>query len=632
MSPDGINVLPQEPRTPVSLQLADVVSYQFALVPGDRSARQGRELIGALDPSRVIVRSVETGHAVYHLLSAFEALDLFTAAGDATVRDTLAAAGVSPVPALDASTRADDAPDRCVVLDEGELIGFFDVDLDVPDIQRGHGPEGLEPELAPRLLTAKMEREVEVGRTVSLFLSLATPELVGDSGLPLNLAIGAALDVYVQPRRGFELEGPPEARLLVSEEPETLPVQFRLRAVTVGEARIEVWVFHREACLGRLVVAPTITRNPVSKPQSVRYERELYAGGISEPDLTLHIREIGDRHVPQLLIRLWSAESSFQVTEFGPILLKLGPSQYSASFFGDVEKLDDEDEEARQVAEERLQRKGAALFQSIFPPDLQGILWSLRKRIGSLRIESEEPWIPWELCRLVGHEEGQTVESGFFCEEFPMARWLLGVRRKPALRLRRLGVIAPASSGLANAEEECRQTLGIKKEDLQIESIPCRYLQVLRAFSSGTFDGFHFAGHATYRDTDPNLSRISLDEQEVLTPEDLSGKVANLGRTWPLVFLNACQTGRNSLSLTDLGGWAPKLLDAGAAAFLGTLWEVSDRGAEIFARTFYQELLVDKKPIGEAVRQARLTVRTELPGNSAWLAYTLFADPLARVI
>jgi hypothetical protein len=363
----------------------------------------------------------------------------------------------------------------------------------------------------------------------------------------------------------------------------------------------------------------------------VRYERELYAGETPEPDLTLLIHETGDHHAPELLIRLWSAEASFQVKEFGPIALRLDPSQYFKDFFRDVQELGGDDDVARRTATERLQRKGAELFQSILPRDLQVLLWSLRRRIGSLRIESEEPWIPWELFRLVGREAGQIVESGFFCEEFAMARWILGIKRKPALKLRRIGVIAPATSGLAGAEEERRQILGIQKEDLQIEPISCRYLPVLQALSSGTYDGFHFAGHAGYREPDPNRSRISLDEQEALTPEDLSGEVGNLGRTWPLVFLNGCQTGRNSFSLTYLGGWAPKLLDAGAAVFLGTLWEVSDQGAEIFARTFYQELLGKKESVGEAVRQARMRVRAELPGNPAWLAYTLFADPLARV-
>jgi hypothetical protein len=589
-------------------------------------------MIEALVPVRVIVQSGEGAAAIYYLLPVREALQLFVAAGDATAGESLSAVETSPVPALDASTRFREAPDHCVVLDEEELIGFYDVDVDVPDIQRGREPEGLAPELAPRLLAAEIEREVELGQTVSLLLSLATPpERAGDVGLPLALALGAEVDVYVRPKRGFELEGPREARLVVTEEPETLPAQFRLRAMTPGEARIEVLVFHRGSCLGRLVLSPVITQGSSGKGSPARYERELAPGSAPEPDLALIIHEIGDHRQPALLIRLWSAEPSVQVNPFGPIPLRLDPQRYFEGFFRDLEGLGGGDEKAREMATERLRRKGAELFQTLLPKDLQVLLWSLRLRIRSLRVESEEPWIPWELCRLVGREEGKIVESGFFCEEFVMARWILGVKRKPALRLRRIGVIAPASSGLPNAQDERRQLLGIQKENLLVEPIPCRYLEVVKALASGSYDGFHFAGHAMHRDPDPNRSWLLLDDSDPLSPVDLSGKVGNLGKTWPLVFLNACQTGRTGFSLTDLGGWAPKFLGAGAAAFLGALWEVSDRGAEIFARTFYRELL-SGKPIGEAVQQARATVRDELPGNPAWLAYTLFADPLARVV
>lgn len=211
-----------------------------------------------------------------------------------------------------------------------------------------------------------------------------------------------------------------------------------------------------------------------------------------------------------------------------------------------------------------------------------------------------------------------------------MARWIFDVQRKPTLRLRRLGAIAQAGSNLAGVQHELRELLGIEGRGLEIEPIPCRFIEVLSALRKGIYDGLHFAGHAAHR-SDPGRSCIFLEANEALTPEDLSGEVANLGRTWPLVFLNACQAGRSGFSLTDLGGWAPVLLRAGAAAFLGPLWEVDDAGARIFSRAFYERLLAGQ-PIGEAVRQARLKVRDELPGNPAWLTYTLFADPLARLV
>ncbi len=76
-----------------------------------------------------------------------------------------------------------------------------------------------------------------------------------------------------------------------------------------------------------------------------------------------------------------------------------------------------------------------------------------------------------------------------------------------------------------------------------------------------------------------NRSAISLENQETLTSEDLSGRVNNLGRAKPVVFFNACQIGRSAMSLTDIGGWARQFLHAGAGAFIGAYWSIYDQPA-----------------------------------------------------
>jgi CHAT domain-containing protein len=113
-----------------------------------------------------------------------------------------------------------------------------------------------------------------------------------------------------------------------------------------------------------------------------------------------------------------------------------------------------------------------------------------------------------------------------------------------------------------------------------------------------------------------------------LTPEDLGGRVANLGKARPLVFLNACQVGQSQMTLTGIGGWASRFLRAGAGGFIGAYWSVYDRPAFDFARAFYGDLL-GGAPIGRAAREARLAAQNS--GDPTWLAYTVFADPLATV-
>ena len=120
-----------------------------------------------------------------------------------------------------------------------------------------------------------------------------------------------------------------------------------------------------------------------------------------------------------------------------------------------------------------------------------------------------------------------------------------------------------------------------------------------------------------------------LENREELTPEDLTGVVANLGLARPLVFLNACQIGRNALSLTDIVGWAAQFLRADAAAFIGSYWSVYDQAAHDFAQAFYSRLLAGLS-IGQATQQARVTIKPL--GDPTWLAYVVFADPFATIL
>jgi len=119
---------------------------------------------------------------------------------------------------------------------------------------------------------------------------------------------------------------------------------------------------------------------------------------------------------------------------------------------------------------------------------------------------------------------------------------------------------------------------------------------------------------------------------EVIEPVDMSGPAtAGIRRERPLVFLNACHGGRLEFTLTGLGGWAERMVkQVAATAFVGAYWEINDRLASLFARTFYDELR-DGKTLAVAFHTARQTIREVAPANPTWLAYTLYGDPNARI-
>ena len=96
-----------------------------------------------------------------------------------------------------------------------------------------------------------------------------------------------------------------------------------------------------------------------------------------------------------------------------------------------------------------------------------------------------------------------------------------------------------------------------------------------------------------------------------------------------MVFLNACQVGRQGYSLTGTGGFARAFVNSGAGAFISTHWSVGDMPAFDFSETLYKKLL-DGKNMMVAVAAARKAAKNQK--ELSWLSYVVYADPYARLI
>ena len=616
------------------MYLHEVASNSYVLLQAKWAVGKARELIGRLDPTHVIVHRSEPTD-LYYLYTKSEAIGrLANHDAQTTLFDAFNLHESTATPTRDAFAAADEVPDRAVVLEEGRVIGFFDAT--VPPTERGTkgrdgqpGYGGVLP--VPRSLVTQFPDQVRLAEIVSLLVSLSAEPAQG-SALPVALPVGSAIDVIVVPKRGLVLEGKGEGTLVVSDQQETLPLQFKLRAIELGPAKLQVLAFHQGQPLGMIRLAPTVV--PADEAADVsRVSRQQNMASITaaqQPDLTLLIFEHQINGQPALTFRLTAADAGLglYLKVFGPVPLRTNPFKYFQEFFRDIEGLPISNPQERARLEPRLAAMGSMLFEQLIPTDLQVLLWQLRDRIKVVQVHSEEPWIPWELCKLQGREDGRVAEGPFLCEAFVMTRWLPGIGFKPALSLKNMALVLPRDSGLPMATSEGEYVLSLASGGRQVTRVPATFLEVRAALASGAYDGWHFTGHGAFRAPDPNRSAMLLEDGEELTPEDLSGVVSNLGLARPLVFLNACQIGRSALSLTDIGGWAAQFLRAGAAAFIGAYWSVYDQAAHDFARAFYGRLLAGL-PIGEAVREARVAIKPL--GDPTWLAYTVFAYPLAAV-
>jgi hypothetical protein len=349
-----------------------------------------------------------------------------------------------------------------------------------------------------------------------------------------------------------------------------------------------------------------------------------------QPDLQIFVRRVAKDDPKTLLFEVRAADPALELNlkEFGPHTLDLTPEEYVRQLSEDLKYLLLTTEEDRKNAAQRLLGKGGLLFEKLIPKDLQQLLWALQGKVVSLQIISDDPHIPWELLRLQGRDGRKVVQGPFLCEAFALTRWIKQVPETRSLPVRRLALVIPRGSGLPAAGSERDDVLALRGQNREVTEIPARYGEVLSALATGDYDAWHFGSHGGEirgDNVNADLWPLELDDHP-LTPEDLGTEAANLGQHFrPLVFFNSCNIGRSGRSLAGIGGWPAALLGAGAGAFVGALWHVQDSKARIFEQTFYK-LFLSGTPIGEAVRQARLAIKD---GNPTWLAYTVFAHPLA---
>jgi CHAT domain len=269
-----------------------------------------------------------------------------------------------------------------------------------------------------------------------------------------------------------------------------------------------------------------------------------------------------------------------------------------------------------------LSNKGMELWQSLLPEVLRDQFWDHQAGIEQLTIVSDNDDLPWEV--LYPRDRGHGDQ--FLVEQFPVTRAIFDRSRVRGLRLSPARFVLPPRSPSKAADEVA--TLGQLLGETSPDAVVTDYDQLLELLENDDFGVLHFACHNTF---DPVAGSAIKFGKTLFTPDDLT-MIADdrvLEDSAPLVFVNACQAAGLALSYNKLDGWATKFMAAGAAAFIGTLWAVTDETSTPFAAKVYSELS-GGTPLGQAVLAARKAV-SEAPADPTWLAYTVYGDPRATI-
>lgn len=273
---------------------------------------------------------------------------------------------------------------------------------------------------------------------------------------------------------------------------------------------------------------------------------------------------------------------------------------------------------------------GHDLYRKLFPKPLRALYGHVRDSVTSLLITSDEPWIPWEIVRPFERED-----DDFLCMAFAMGRWMAG---EAALatdkRVTRVLGLA-AGPDLACAQHEIDLVAGLLDgaEGTETTCLRSATLEDMATrLAEDDWDLIHFAGHGAGQDaTRPASAGIALGDRTFRLRHISPAAEKRLRARRPLVFLNSCHVARLGHELTEVDGWASRFVQrCSATAFLGPTWPVDDLHALSFADTLYGELAAGR-PLGEAVRASRVALSDTEPGQLAWLAYSLYGHPGARI-
>jgi len=260
--------------------------------------------------------------------------------------------------------------------------------------------------------------------------------------------------------------------------------------------------------------------------------------------------------------------------------------------------------------------------------DLRGLL----AKYHTLLILTNDPIIPWELLNIGGEDFaclnnsiGRVISGGKISEEF----------KKVEKEVVQLLFIADPLDDLVAAREEIENIIMQLKPAINQGYIKTTTIMgsnasvenIIELLKNNRFDIIHFSGHAFFNEESPEESGLHLADKKV-TAKEISKSL----KYFPdIVFINACESAQADISEFEerqVSGLAEAFIEAGTKTFVGSIWPIDNKDAANFAVSFYQNLLQERKTIGECI----LDSKNELFHSKSiygWASFLLFGDPNA---
>lgn len=482
---------------------------------------------------------------------------------------------------------------------------------------------GLDQSIVTRVLRAEFPTRVRTGVPLVLLATISEHRGPGAWSPLRAVAAGSNVNIICS-ATGFDLRSDMKVTVVVPVSGDSDPAPFELVATDPGLQTITLRAFAGSSYLGALSIEVTVDSTGRIE-HAAQHAAELSRREWQQGEVTLEIEYDNYRKLYTYRWRdgMFAPDPTFCNDE----QLQRTPLEVVDGIAKELNTL------ARGMkgysagsAQEWLKNQGIGLWQSFFPKRLQAQFRQSWDKITRLSIISKNDVIPWELL-YASDEQG---ELGYLAQHFPIARLPEG-GVPPGLRLASADFVRPPKDSPAAAANEVEAISEILiNRGVEVRSVATDLDSLRALLAGGRFSLLHFASHNSFSRMPP-FNKITLGKG-AFDPSFLNQYKPRTAfrASSPLVFINACGSDRRTPIYTRLGGWADAFMDAGAGAFIGSLWEVRDSSSLKFATGLYTALTEDKT-ISESIAAAREKLRLDDPSDPTWLAYTLWGDPAAKV-
>ena len=473
------------------------------------------------------------------------------------------------------------------------------------------------PPARPRYLVGQCPESVAVGKPFSLLASINVAASPTSAELePFDVPSEGQDVVLVMYAPGLHVLSDHQQTVHVPADEDSRPVRFELRADTPGPAKVSITAWIGGTHLGELRVEITAERDRAPGPH-----REVLAEITTQP--TAGAVSLVVRYDPSQQAYRFEFRDEDNPDEV-PSNLAYDPGPLVEQLIADLDSLaEGRSGYSADQTRDYLVNAGARLWQQLVPGQLREQFWDRQRRIRQLTILADKDAVPWELLYPMdpGHD------AGFLVEQFPVTRAVFGWRPGRTLRLRPARFVLPEGS-LHEAAAEVEAMRRLLDPGQAPGAVISELTPLTDLIGSGKFGLLHFACHNTYEPVGGSSIRLG---RVRFTPTllEVAAIQKALQASAPTVFINACRSAGLAATYNRLDGWASKFLEAGAAAFIGSLWAVSDGASREFAEELYRRLKRGST-LGDAVMAARQAAAST-PDDPTWLAYTVYGDPRATI-